>query len=201
MRQKTILPTTLILFVLMANFAHSQSSLSDSIAADRTLKNKTNMTILGIWAAINIVQGSISSTNAEGSDKAFFKMNTYFNAVNLGIAGVGLAMARKELDKKYSYSENLLKQQKLEKILLLNAGLDAAYIATGLYLKERGMRVDNPQTTGYGNSFVLQGAFLLIFDLVQYGNHRKNGKLLEKELGNWQVGTTSNGIGLTYRFK
>lgn len=159
------------------------------------------MTILGIWAGINIVQGSISATNAEVTDKAFFKMNTYFNAVNLGIAGVGLAMARKELDKKYSYAENILKQQKLEKILLLNAGLDAAYIATGLYLKERGMRMENPQTTGYGNSFVLQGAFLLVFDLVQYGNHRRNGKLLEKEMGNWQVGTTSNGIGLAYHFK
>ncbi len=201
MRQKTILRTIPILFVLMANFAHSQTNLSDSIAIDRNNKNKTNMTILGIWAGINIVQGGISSTNAEGSDKAFFKMNTYFNAVNLGIAGFGLAMVRKEMNKQYSFAENLLKQEKLEKLLLLNTGLDAAYIATGLYLKERGARVNNEETAGFGNSLVLQGAFLLIFDLVQYGNHRRNGKLLEKELGNWQIGTTSNGIGLTYRFK
>lgn len=48
---------------------------------------------------------------------------------------------------------------------------------------------------------ILQGAFLLVFDLVQYGNHRRNGKILEQQMGNLQFGPAGNGIGLAYHFK
>jgi sulfite exporter TauE/SafE len=103
---------------------------------------------------------------------------------------------RKEWTKKYSFTQNQLAQQKLEKILLLNTGLDLAYITTGFLLKERGNSRNNLQNIGYGNSLLLQGAFLLIFDLVQYGNHRRNGKILEKQLSKLQIHTSGNGIGL-----
>ena len=83
----------------------------------------------------------------------------------------------------------------------MNTGLDAAYITTGLYLKERGTRLNKDQPIGYGNSLVFQGAFLLVFDLFQYAANRKNGKILDQMLGNWQLGTTQNGIGLSYQFK
>lgn len=41
---------------------------------------------------------------------------------------------------------------------------------------------------------ILQGAFLLVFDLVQYGNHRRNGKILEQQMGNLQFGPTAMGL-------
>ena len=179
----------------------SQKHFSDSLAADRINKNKTNMTILAAWAGINIIQGSISATNAQGSDRYFFRMNSYWNLVNLGIATYGLVMVRKQLQKTISFKDNFREQQKTEKILLLNTGLDAAYIATGLFLKERGARLASEQNSGFGNSLILQGAFLLVFDLVQYGNHRKNGKLLEQQMGNLQLTTTANGIGIAYHIK
>jgi len=50
--------------------------------------------------------------------------------------------------------------------------------------------------TGYGNSLLLQSAFLLVFDLVQYGNHRRNGKILEGQLLKLQIHASGNGIGL-----
>ena len=159
------------------------------------------MTILAAWAGVNIIQGSISATNATGSDQSFFRMNAYWNLVNLGIAGYGLVMVRKELAKTCTFSENLLQQQKTERLLLLNSGLDLAYIATGLYLNEHGKRLNSDQSVGFGKSLVLQGAFLLVFDLVQYGNHRRNGKILEQQLGNLQLSTTANGIGISYHFK
>ncbi|WP_051416941.1 DUF6992 family protein, partial [Sediminibacterium salmoneum] len=143
---------------------------SDSIATDRYNQNKTNMTILAAWAGVNIIQGSISATNATGSGPHFFRMNAYWNLVNLGIASVGLMQLRKEMNRKYTLTQNHLAQQKLEKILLLNTGLDLAYIATGFLLKENGNRTGNLRNTGFGNSLLLQGAFLLVFDLVQYGN-------------------------------
>ncbi|HJV20316.1 MAG TPA: hypothetical protein VJ552_10600 [Sediminibacterium sp.] len=175
--------------------------ISDSLAADRLNMHKTNLTILAAWAGVNIIQGSISANNAQGRDRHFFNMNAYWNLINMGIATYGLIKIKKGLARKYSYSQNLLEQQKLEKILLLNSGLDLAYIATGLYLKERGARLNREQPAGFGNSLILQGAFLLVFDLVQYGNHRRNGKILEQQMGNLQFGPTRNGIGLAYHFE
>lgn len=176
---------------------HALQQWSDSIALDRYNQNKTNMTILAAWAGVNIIQGSISATNATGSGPYFFRMNAYWNVVNLGIASLGLFQLRKELNKQYSLTQNHLAQQKLEKILLLNTGLDLAYITTGLLLKENGNRTSNLRNTGFGNSLLLQGAFLLVFDLVQYGNHRRNSKLLETQLSKLQIQASPNGIGLS----
>lgn len=201
MTQQTILSAVLLSGLLVMGTAKGQQSLSDSLAADRINKNKSNMTVLAAWAGVNMIQGSISATNAQGSDRYFFRMNTYWNLVNMGIATFGLINVRKQLAKKYSFDENYQEQQKLEKLLLLNSGLDLAYIATGLYLKERGTRLGKDQGIGFGNSLLLQGAFLLVFDLVQYGNHRRNGKLLDRELGKLQFVTTTNGVALTYQFK
>ncbi|MEO0066256.1 MAG: hypothetical protein RI983_1582 [Bacteroidota bacterium] len=217
MKQITILSTVIILG-LMVPFAggaqtaenhgpQTDSSMvlnkqllqqwNDSIVTERYNQNKTNMTILAAWAGVNIIQGSISATNATGSGPHFFRMNAYWNLVNLGIATMGLFQLRKELNRHYTLTQNHLAQQKLEKILLLNTGLDLAYVATGFLLKENGNRTGNPRNTGFGNSLLLQGAFLLVFDLVQYGNHRRNGKLLETQLSKLQIQAGHNGIGLS----
>ncbi|MFK5108760.1 DUF6992 family protein, partial [Klebsiella pneumoniae] len=65
---------------------YAQQSLSDSIATDRYIKNKTNLTILASWAGVNMVQGMVSATNAKGADKYFFEGNAYWNLFNAGIA-------------------------------------------------------------------------------------------------------------------
>src|SRR5574343_540202 len=217
MKQITILSTVIILGLMVpftggAQKAENQdpprdSSMvlnkqllqqwSDSIAADRYNQNKTNMTILAAWAGVNIIQGAISATNATGSGPYFFRMNAYWNVVNLGIASLGLFQLRKELNKSYTLTQNQLAQQKLEKILLLNTGLNLAYITTGLLLKENGKRMSNLRNTGFGNSLLLQGAFLLVFDLVQYGKPRRNGKFLETQLSKLQLQAGPNGIGLS----
>lgn len=155
---------------------------------------------MGAWATANIIQGSISAGNAKGNDVYFHRMNVYWNTVNLMLAGIGLWAAKKELAGTHSFERNEKGQQKTEKILLLNTGLDLAYITTGLYLKERGNRLSREQPLGYGNSLVLQGSFLLVFDLVRYFENRQVTKLLEEDRTNWQLGTTANGIGLSYRF-
>lgn len=200
MKKKTRL-IFLFCILVMSLQVYAQQSLSDSIATDRYIKNKTNLTILASWAGVNMVQGMVSATNAKGADKYFFEGNAYWNLFNAGIATYGLFQLKKEIGKKYTLAENLVAQQKLEKLLLLNTGLDLAYITTGLYLRERGDRLNNDRANGYGGSLILQGAFLLVFDIVQYGNHRRNGKLLEKEATQLQIMPTSTGVGLVYRFK
>lgn len=171
-------------------------SIPDSVAIRRNVLNKTNMTILLAWSAANIVQGSISAGNLVGSAHYFHQMNAYFNIINIAVAGYGLFEARRQMNKKLSLYQNLRQQQKVESLLLLNSGLDLAYITTGMYLRERGTNHLNDQAKGYGGSLMLQGGFLLVFDLIQYIQHRQNGNLLYKYLGNLQVASTPNGVGL-----
>lgn len=194
--KRFLIPT--LLLIGMKGWA--QQNFHDSLALERIQLHKNNMLILGAWAGANIIQGSISAGNAKGSDHYFHQMNAYWNTVNLAIAGLGVLSAKKQAVKKYTAAENIFEQQKIEKVLLLNTGLDAAYIMTGFYLKERGNRLNSDQSVGYGNSLLLQGGFLLVFDIIQYFQHRRNSKLLEQVLRNWQLGTTQNGIGLTYQF-
>ncbi len=179
----------------------AQQHMQDSIAFTRIKLSKNNMFVLGAWAGANIIQGSISAVNATGSDHYFHQMNAYWNVANLALAGLGLWSAKKELAKHYTLAENITEQHKIEKILLLNTGLDVAYITTGLFLKERGNRLNHDQPIGYGNSLLLQGSFLLVFDIIQYASHRRNGKLLEQSMGNLQLGTTLNGVVLTYQLR
>lgn len=196
-----LLRVALLISVSFCAFmAQSQVNEQDSIAHQRIKLVQNNMYVLGAWASANIIQGTISASNTQGSEKAFHQMNAYWNTVNFAIAGVGLLGIRKQLNKQYTLASNLKEQQKLEKILLLNSGLDIAYITTGLYLKEKGMRLNNSRNEGFGNSLLLQGAFLLVFDLIQYGQHRKNTQWLENKMEHLQMGVSANGLGLSYRF-
>lgn len=66
----------------------------------------------------------------------------------------------------------------MQNFLLLNAGLDVAYIATGFYLKERAKNSSSPERLrGYGNSLLLQGGFLLAFDIAFYFIHQNNADI------------------------
>lgn len=192
---------TLIAFTLFSTISvQAQQYFQDSIATERANLQRNNSWVLAAWAGANMIQGSISASNAKGSDHYFHQMNAYWNTVNLAVAGIGLWAAKKQLTGAHTQERNWKEQQKLEKLLLLNTGLDAAYIMTGLYLKERGNRLLSDQPTGYGNSLVLQGAFLLVFDIIQYAENRQNGKLLEKNTSNWHLEPNPNGLGLAYRF-
>jgi len=67
--------------------------------------------------------------------------------------------------------QTLREYHSFNKILLLNAGLDVGYVLGGLYLTERAKNLSKGQNMlkGYGQSIMLQGAFLFVFDLVLYG--------------------------------
>ncbi|MDV7397852.1 hypothetical protein RZS08_41005, partial [Arthrospira platensis SPKY1] len=60
----------------------------------------------------------------------------------------------------------------MQKILLFNAGLDVGYMLGGAYLIERAKNTPldkNPdRLKGFGQSIVMQGAFLFLFDLGTY---------------------------------
>jgi hypothetical protein len=72
--------------------------------------------------------------------------------------------------------------------------LDIAYIAGGLYLKERGLRIDKDKFVGFGKSIILQGAFLLTFDAVMYTFHHTHAKELPQIVNQISLGPTGFNI-------
>ena len=166
---------------------------------ERERMSRTGLKVLAGYSAANIIYGSIAAGQATGSNKYFHEMNAIWNGITLGITGIGFLTAKKEGT--LTYSESLTKQQNIEKLFLFNAGLDVAYIAGGAYLKERAKTTTkNPERLkGYGESVVLQGGVLLLFDGIMYALHSKHGKVLNKMGENIKFTSTGNGIGLVVK--
>ncbi|WP_194777365.1 DUF6992 family protein [Pararhodonellum marinum] len=159
--------------------------------------NRKGMLILGSWAVGNMILGGALAGKTYGEVKAFHQMNLYWNSVNLLIAGFGYYGATREIPSQ-DFWETIQAQQSIEKILLVNAALDVAYMAGGFWLQERGKRLDKPQFIGFGKSVVLQGAFLMSFDVILYLFHRNHAVELPKILESIRI--TENGLGLLLTF-
>lgn len=149
--------------------------------------------ILGGWAVGNMIWGGIAAGQTTGQTKAFHQMNLYWNSVNLVIAGFGYWQATKE-NPGTDFWATMDAQQNMEKILLFNAALDVAYIAGGMYLKERGLRIDKDKFVGFGKSIILQGAFLLTFDAVMYTFHHIHANELPQIVNQISLGPTGFNI-------
>lgn len=166
----------------------------------RIQKTKTGMIILGSWAAANLLSSPVLAGRANGSDKYFHQMNGLWNLVNLGIAGAGyLSLAKEDLSA-LTLSQSVLEQQKIEKLLLFNTGLDVAYMLGGLYMIERSKNVTKnaDRLKGFGKSVVLQGGFLFAFDLIFYLTMNNHGKGVLSLLSKVQL--TPNSVGMVLKF-
>jgi hypothetical protein len=130
--------------------------------------NRQGMWILGSWALLNLLIGTVRGFQTRGQVQAFHQMNAYWNLVNLGIAGYGFWQAS-QVSLVVNFWEVLTAQQQIEKVLLFNAALDVAYMAIGFFLLERGLRLEKKRWIGFGKSILLQGAFLLLFDGILVG--------------------------------
>lgn len=166
----------LFLFTLLAN-AQSDSLLKD-FHLERMNINQSAMLVLGGWAVGNILVGTYSNFKASGEAKYFHQFNAMWNVVNLSIAAFGYFNAVNSDPASMTNLEILKDYNSLQSFLLLNAGLDAAYIMTGFYLKERAKNSSNAERLkGYGNSLLLQGGFLLLFDVTLYFIHQNNANI------------------------
>jgi hypothetical protein len=139
------------------------------------------MTVLASWSAVNMGAGTaLSFTAQDPQTVAFHQMNAGWNIVNAALAVPSLlaAQARLSSPPTLTLGESLLAQNRLEDILLFNAGIDFAYIAAGFYLTERARRGEPSADmyAGFGRSLMLQGGFLLAFDLVVYALQRGIGR-------------------------
>jgi hypothetical protein len=159
----------------------AQDSISDSLFAfhqNRMNINESAMIVLGGWAAGNILLGTYGNFKSTGEAKYFHQFNAMWNVVNLGIASFGYFNAINSDPASMTNVEIIKDFNSLQNFLLLNAGLDVAYIATGFYLKERSKNSSSSERLrGYGNSLLLQGGFLLAFDIALYFIHQNNANI------------------------
>jgi hypothetical protein len=200
MNKQTKILLLIFLIVPLAQLA-AQDIFSDSLASfhqSRMNINKTAMLVLGGWAAGNILIGTYGNFKTTGEAKYFHQFNAMWNVVNLGIAAFGYFNAVNSDPSKMTNLEIIKDFNSLQNFLLLNAGLDVAYIATGLYLKERSKNSSsNERLRGYGNSLLLQGGFLLLFDVSLFFIHQNNANInLYPHLESFLAGGVGIGVNL-----
>ncbi len=126
-------------------------------------------------------------------------MNMMWGGINLVFAATGYLRAVND-KKSYDLKKSFKQQQSIEKTFLANAALDAVYITAGLYLTERSKNQVSKSAVfkGYGQSIMLQGAFLMCFDAAMFAVENSHGnKKLYRFLD--KVNLSSNGIGVKFR--
>ena len=185
---------------LLSQFTHAQSGLvlpteRLRFSQERYTHTRTLGLTLGGYALANLAVSGIAMGKTSGETKYIHQMNLYWNAVNLGIAGLGLLGLRKQHPESETLGEAVQKHNAIKQTLLFNAGLDVAYIAGGLYLTERANSHPDQadKLRGYGKAVMAQGAFLLAFDVVNYLIFKKRGDPQQIQL----IGQTPIGVGVT----
>jgi hypothetical protein len=168
--------------------------------AEKSMKtSNTGMIVLGSWAVVNMATGIYGWANRDGQQKYFNQMNFFWNTVNLSIAGFAL-YNNLQSDLTLQSSEAIIASHlNTEKTLLINSGLDVGYIGAGFLLRYLSTKnIGNTDLLrGYGNSIILQGAFLLCFDLCLYGiMHAQHSDLLQ----GMQLGFSPNFNVVQFRF-
>lgn len=172
--------TFILLLCTLSIPALAQNSAAlECFNSTRLEYNRQGMWILGSWALLNLLVGTIRGFQTRGQVQAFYQMNAYWNLVNLGIAGYGYWQAI-QISMGINFWEVLVAQQQIEKVLLFNAALDLGYMAFGFFLIEKGLRLKKERWIGFGKSILLQGVFLLLFDGILVGFQMELGvELLE----------------------
>jgi len=173
-----VFPILALVLLVLPLGLHAQGDPVDFYREALTINN-TGMGVLGGWAVANITLGAYGWSRQDGQPAYFNQMNLFWNTVNLSIAGLALA-GNLRLDYLTLPPPELMEMQaKSQRLYLINGALDVGYMGAGFFLRYLANR--NPRhedrLRGYGNSVILQGAFLFVFDLVMYGlhlSHRNN---------------------------
>lgn len=181
--------------------AIAQTNELTAFNTERLQINKIGMIVLGGWALGNMATSGALLSNPSSNEQAhFYRMNIFWNVVNLGLAIPGLRHAMITDPAALSMVESTAEFNRMNKTLLINAGLDVAYVTGGFLMKEMAKTRPKKQDIlrGYGKSLVLQGGFLIVFDVVLYLALQSKSKGLTSILD--KVSITPESIGLVFKF-
>ena len=173
-----LIGTILFFLLLLGEDVYSQIRTPDiqQIEHDRNRISKNGSISLAIWSGINISVGTIGYLTQPKNEWTYFQeMNVFWNIVNLGLAIPGILIKEK---KQASIVESLKKHNNIQTVYLINAALDISYITAGVFLRLLGSEKNDIRMKGYGSSLLLQGGYLMVYDLVQYILLKRNATKL-----------------------
>ena len=154
--------------------------LSAALRADQ----QAHLWRVGAWGLANAVGGAVlvlaSDRDAQPGRWAFGVQSGAWGAVNVGIAVFGLAGGPGEVTADWASAHGA--ENGYADVLLVNLGLNAGYMAVGgTLLAVAGRGVSTPDAwRGHGSALVLQGAGLMVLDVVAYaGTRGRLGSLVE----------------------
>jgi hypothetical protein len=209
---------TILLLIISCQAFAQQDSLK-AYNANRIRITSSGMEVLGGWGLLNLGTGawlnwgtgSKTITVMDGQNqvpervsnispelKYFAQMNTIWGSVDFVAALLGYTGTQNDIRKKLSPAEIVDRQNRMEKIFFVNGCLDVAYIGTGLYLKLAGDSRNSVMMKGYGESILMQGGFLLIFDGLMYKSEKGNGDKLRNFLEKHPITFDGRRVGIIF---
>jgi hypothetical protein len=196
--QKTLL---IICFTAFSLSSFSQKENLVKFEKERVRYSKNAMIGLAGWSVANIVGSGIATNTRNKEMRNFHQMNVMWGGINLAIAGLGFWGAGREKIDNPTLESVQKHQRKIEKTYLINAGLDVVYVGSGLLMNKTSDNQKNPEKfKGYGNSIMIQGGFLLLYDAVMYAIHHKHGKQLKGMDNKLTLNAGPGAVSLTYNF-
>jgi hypothetical protein len=181
--------------------AFSQKTELLKFEKERTRIQKNSMITLAGWSAANIIVSGIATDTRNREMRYFHQMNVMWGGINLAIAGLGYWGASKEKINNPVLADVLKHQNRIEKTYLINAGLDVVYVGAGLLMNKTSDNQKNSEKfEGYGNSIMLQGGFLLIYDAILYTIHKNHGNKLKGLSEKVELNAGPGLVSLVYNF-
>jgi hypothetical protein len=167
--------------------------------AEKNRISKRGMITLGSWGLASAASGGIGWAASDNKEmQAFHQMNMVWGVVNLGLAIPSYIGAAKDdpsaMDARKSYTAQIKK----EKLFLVNTAFDFVYVTSGVVMRERAKwdAANADRLRGWGNSFIIQGAFLCVFDFTMTMIHNKHRKNKFESMIN--ISATPYGMGLRW---
>ena len=139
----------------------------------RELLLSRGLAVLTAWALGSIVGGGYGLARAPRRSAAFYfqAMTVGWGLVNAALAFGGIYALQPVAPAGLRLADLFGAQLRNENLFALNAGLDAAYVMTGFYLRARAEAPDAAHPArlrGYGRALWVQGGFLLVFDAAMW---------------------------------
>lgn len=191
----------LIWMIGISSQSFSQKENLVKFEKERVRYTKNAMVALAGWSVVNIVGSGIATNTRNKEVRYFHQMNVMWGGINLALAGLGYWGAGREKVDNPVLADVLKHQNRIEKTYLINLGLDVAYVGAGLLMNKTSDNQKNPaKFEGYGNSIMLQGGFLLLYDAIVYSIHHKHGRQLKGMGEKLTLNAGPGAVSLTYNF-
>ena len=174
---KTIKILIFVLLILNLNQKiNSQDSLSFHKDFYKTQQN--SLLLLSSWSVGNLALSPFLGNNFKvlrnnfvgdvSSNDYFHQMNFNWNLINAGICGVSHFLVHRDSRKPWNLNDISNRKSKAEKSITFNMGLDILYVITGFVLNQTANESKGNLNInkGYGNSLMIQGGYLLLYDAI-----------------------------------